>query len=75
MSSYTGRWEDEGYVFHKAGGQRSTPAEMVDLYAALVEKYPIVSMEDRLADNDWSGWWLLTERRGLKIMPAGDDIS
>jgi enolase len=67
-------WKDDGYVFHKAGGQRFTPAEMVDLYAALVDKYPIMSIEDGLAENDWNGWRLLTERLGSKIMLVGDDI-
>lgn len=67
-------WEDAGYVFHKAGGQRFTPGEMVDLYAALVDKYPIMSIEDGLAENDWSGWRLLTERLGSKVMLVGDDI-
>jgi enolase len=67
-------WEDGGYLFHKAGGQRFTPAEMVDLYAMLVDKFPIMSIEDGLAENDWSGWRLLTERLGSKIMLVGDDI-
>jgi enolase len=67
-------WEDGGYVFHKAGGQRFTPAEMVDLYAMLVDKFPIMSIEDGLAENDWSGWRALTERLGSKIMLVGDDI-
>ena len=67
-------WEDGGYVFHKAGGQRFTSAEMVDLYAGLVNTFPIMSIEDGLAENDWSGWRLLTERLGSKIMLVGDDI-
>jgi enolase len=67
-------WEDGSYVFHKAGGQRFTPANMVDLYAGLVTTLPIMSIEDGLAENDWSGWRLLTERLGSKIMLVGDDI-
>jgi len=67
-------WEDGGYVFRKAGGQRFTPAEMVDLYVAIVGRYPIMGIEDGLAENDWSGWQLLTERLGSKIMLVGDDI-
>jgi enolase len=47
---------------------------MVDLYAMLVDKFPIMSIEDGLAENDWSGWRLLTERLGSKIMLVGDDI-
>ncbi len=67
-------WEDGGYVFHKAGGGRLTPAQMVDLYAALVGHYPIVSIEDGLAENDWDGWKALTNRLGASTMLVGDDI-
>ncbi|MBQ4346929.1 MAG: phosphopyruvate hydratase [Firmicutes bacterium] len=51
-----------------------TSAEMVDYYAALVEKYPIISIEDGLAEEDWEGWKLLTERLGNKIQLVGDDL-
>jgi enolase len=67
-------WESGGYVFRKAGGARVTPAQMIDLYAALVERYPIVSIEDGLAENDWDGWHALTARLGTKTMLVGDDI-
>jgi enolase len=67
-------WEDGGYVFRKAGGERLTPAQMIDLYALLVERYPIVSIEDGLAENDWDGWRALTDRLGKKTMLVGDDI-
>jgi enolase len=67
-------WEDGGYVFRKAGGGRLTPAQMVDLYAALVGHYPIVSIEDGLAENDWDGWKALTDRLGASTMLVGDDI-
>lgn len=67
-------WEDGAYVFRKAGRERLTPAQMIDLYAALVGRYPIVSIEDGLAENDWDGWRDLTARLGKKTMLVGDDI-
>ena len=51
-----------------------TSAEMVEYYAALCEKYPIISIEDGLAEEDWDGWKLLTERLGDKIQLVGDDL-
>jgi enolase len=67
-------WEDGGYVFRKAGGDRLTAGQMIDLYAALVQRYPIVSIEDGLAENDWDGWRALTDRLGGSTMLVGDDI-
>ncbi len=49
-------------------------AEMVDYYAALIDKYPIVSIEDGLAEDDWDGWKLMTDRLGKKIQIVGDDL-
>ena len=51
-----------------------TSREMVDYYAQLVEKYPIVSIEDGLAEEDWDGWKLLTDKLGKKIQLVGDDL-
>jgi enolase len=51
-----------------------TSAEMVDMYEELANKYPIVTLEDGLAENDWDGWKLLTERLGKKIQLVGDDL-
>jgi enolase len=48
--------------------------EMVDYYAALIKDYPIVSIEDGLAQNDWEGWKLLTQKLGKKVQLVGDDI-
>jgi enolase 1/2/3 len=67
-------WEDGGYVFRKARGGRVTPDQMVDLYADLVRRYPIISIEDGLAENDWAGWKTLTDRLGETTMLVGDDI-
>jgi enolase len=47
---------------------------MVDLYARWIDKYPIISLEDGLAEDDWEGWTLLTERLGHKVQIVGDDI-
>jgi enolase len=55
--------------------QKSFSAEqMVDFYVGLVEKYPIISIEDGLAEDDWEGWKILTDRLGTKIQLIGDDI-
>ena len=51
-----------------------TPAEMVDYYADLVAKYPIVSIEDGMAEDDWDGWKKMTEKLGQKIQLVGDDL-
>jgi len=51
-----------------------TSEEMVEYYAALCEKYPIISIEDGLAEEDWDGWKLLTEKLGSKIQLVGDDL-
>lgn len=51
-----------------------TPEQMVDYYAGLVAKYPIVSIEDGMAEDDWDGWKLMTEKLGHKIQLVGDDL-
>lgn len=51
-----------------------SPAEMVDYYANLVGKYPIISIEDGMAEDDWDGWKLITDKLGSKIQLVGDDI-
>jgi len=66
-------YKDGKYVF-AAEGKRRTAAEMVDYYAMLVEKYPIISIEDGLAEDDWDGWRQLTERLGKQVQIVGDDI-
>lgn len=61
--------------YHLEGeGKVKTPAEMVEYYAELVEKYPIISIEDGMSEDDWEGWSLLTERLGKKIQLVGDDL-
>ncbi len=55
-------------------GKEFTAAELVDYYAGLVEKYPIISIEDGLAEEDWSAWKLMVEKLGDKIQIVGDDL-
>lgn len=66
--------EKKKYVFKKSTKQELTSAEMVDFYANLVSKYPIISIEDGLDENDWDGWKLLTEKLGKKVQLVGDDL-
>ncbi|HBQ29339.1 MAG TPA: phosphopyruvate hydratase [Desulfotomaculum sp.] len=65
--------------FYRAGkyqleGKSLTAREMVDFYAALIDKYPVISVEDGLAEEDWEGWQKLTAQLGTKIQLVGDDI-
>jgi enolase len=54
--------------------KKLSPAEMVDYYAALLKDYPIISIEDGMAENDWDGWKLITQKLGKKVQLVGDDI-
>ena len=65
---------DGAYVFAGEGGRRLKSAELVDYYAGLCERYPIVSLEDGLDEDDWEGWSLLTRRLGGRIQLVGDDL-
>ena len=66
-------YKDGKYVF--AGeGKSFTSAELVDVYASWIDKYPIISIEDGLAEDDWDGWKLMTEKLGDKIQIVGDDL-
>lgn len=62
------------YIFHKSDNKVLTSEEMVDYWAKWVKKYPIVSIEDGLAEDDWKGWKLLTETIGSKCQLVGDDL-
>ena len=64
----------EGKYILKADNCRLTSEEMVGYYENLISKYPIISIEDALAENDWNGWQILTKRLGKKIQLTGDDI-
>ncbi len=67
-------WNDGRYVFRKSGAADRSQEAMVDMYADWVERYPIVSIEDGMAENDWDGWALLTKRLGRKVQLVGDDL-
>jgi enolase len=62
------------YVFKKSDGSKRTAAELVDYYAALQKKYPIISIEDGCAENDWAGWKVLTDKMGANTQLVGDDL-
>jgi enolase len=62
------------YVFKKSDGSKRNAAEMVDYYAGLAKKFPIVSIEDGCAENDWDGWKKLTDRLGDRVQLVGDDL-
>ncbi len=64
----------ETYVFKKSSGRKLTGAELVDFYAELTSKYPIISIEDGCAENDWKTWKLLTDKLGSKVQLVGDDL-
>jgi len=67
-------FHENGKYLMCADGATRTSDEMIDYYEELVDKYPIVSIEDGLAEDDWSGWKKLTERLGNRIQIVGDDI-
>ena len=65
---------DGTYTFKKSTGKTVTGAELVDFYAKLVAKYPIVSIEDGCAEGDWKHWKQLTDKLGDKVQLVGDDL-
>lgn len=67
-------YQDGKYVFYKSDKSARTSEEMVAIYADWVRQYPIVSIEDGLAQDDWDGWNLLTKELGSKIQLVGDDL-
>jgi enolase len=66
--------EENVYHLKKSTGEKLTPAQMVDFWEKWVSKYPIVSIEDGMAEDDWDGWRLMTDRLGDKIQLVGDDL-
>ena len=62
------------YHLHKSTGDKLTSAEMVSYWEDWCKKYPIISIEDGLAEDDWNGWKLLTDKLGNKIQLVGDDL-
>jgi enolase len=68
-------WAGSGkYTFKKSGESDRTSEEMIRLYEDWIRQYPIVSIEDGLAEGDWNGWKLLTSTLGAKVQLVGDDV-
>ena len=67
-------YEEGNYVFKKSGAVKKSSEEMVFLYSKWIKDFPIVSIEDGLAEDDWSGWKILTQSVGSKVQLVGDDI-
>ncbi len=67
-------WDNGKYVFKKSGEATRTPAQMVELYAEWVRQYPIISIEDGVAEGDWEGWQALTTAIGDRVQLVGDDV-
>ncbi len=66
--------EENVYHLHKSTGDKLTPSQMVDFWKDWVKKYPIISIEDGMAEDDWKGWQLMTKSLGDKIQLVGDDL-
>ncbi len=66
--------KSNAYVFKKSDGSKKSAEELIDLYSKLCAKYPIVSIEDGCAENDWAGWKKLTDALGARVQLVGDDL-
>jgi enolase len=66
--------EENVYHLKKSTGEKLTPGQMVDFWEGWVKKYPIISLEDGMAEDDWDGWKLVTDKLGKKIQLVGDDL-
>ncbi|HET6419535.1 MAG TPA: phosphopyruvate hydratase [Geobacteraceae bacterium] len=67
-------FKDGNYYLENEPQPEKTPEQLVDFYENLVNKYPIISIEDGMAENDWDGWKMLTDRLGKRIQLVGDDL-
>ena len=67
-------YEEGKYKFKKSDGSQLSSSELVDFYVDLVDRYPIISIEDGLDEDDWDGWKVLTEKLGQRIQLVGDDL-
>ena len=67
-------WDDGWYVFKKSGESTRTADQMVELYVDWVRQYPIISIEDGVAEGDWDGWRALTRALGDRVQLVGDDV-
>ncbi len=66
--------KEKKYIFHKSDGKQMTSAQLVDYWESWVNQYPIISIEDGMAEDDWEGWKMLTERVGKRVQLVGDDL-
>ncbi len=66
--------EENVYHLHKSTGDKLTPSQMVDFWKNWTNNYPIISIEDGMAEDDWTGWKLLTDTIGEKVQLVGDDL-
>ncbi len=66
--------KEKKYIFHKSGGKKMSSDQLVKYWESWVKKYPIVSIEDGMAEDDWKGWKMLTETIGKKCQLVGDDL-
>ena len=66
--------ESKMYIFKKSTGDKLTSSQLVDFWADWPNRYPIISIEDGLAEDDWDGWKLMSEKLGNKIQLVGDDL-
>ena len=69
-------WNDkeQKYIFHKSDGKAMTSEQLVNYWESWVNQYPIISIEDGMAEDDWEGWKMLTDRVGKKVQLVGDDL-
>ena len=66
--------KSNAYIFKKSDGKKLSSEEMVEYWAAWAKKYPIISIEDGMAEDDWKGWKGLTDKIGSKVQLVGDDL-
>ena len=66
--------KEKVYHFHKSDGKKLSSEKMVEFWESWVSQYPIISIEDGMAEDDWAGWKLMTEKLGKKIQLVGDDL-
>ena len=66
--------KEKKYIFHKSDGKKMTSEQLVAYWASWVKQYPIISIEDGMAEDDWKGWKMLTEAVGSKCQLVGDDL-
>ena len=66
--------KEKKYIFHKSDGKKMTSEQLVKYWESWVKKYPIISIEDGMAEDDWKGWKMLTDTIGCKCQLVGDDL-